>query len=262
MPLMPIYKDFFRFLDAAEAREDLWTDYERLYFNIHRQFLSSYWTNCIGLKFDKLRERVQSIRPGHYSHLLALLKSYDLESMCTETLKRCSSILRWAEEPTVYLIVGFFSPDGFVLPVENRIVIGIGLERYRSFSNLPVVLAHECCHYMQRLCIQQQDNRTLWEAMLSEGICIAFSKMVFPERPLTEHLGIPRGRLNWMRANEKLIWEAIKPALNSTGKDAIEQYLYGVTADNGLRTVARDIPGKAGLYMGFRIAEKFLKGFA
>jgi len=249
MPLVSIYKDFLKFIDASG--KSLWTDYERLYFAPHRQFLSSYWKNCMGLGFEELRGRVEAIKPGDYSHLVSLLRSCDLESVCFSALQKCSRLLQWDDEPMVYLMVGFFSPDGFVITVDGKPVIGIGLERYRSFRNIPVMLAHECCHYMQ--CLAEIpvdgwiDRCTVGEAMLREGICVAFSRMVFPERPLTEHLGMSRGRLNWMRANEKLIWQTMEPALNLMGRDAIQQYLYGAASS-----------GRGGLYIGFRIAEEFL----
>ena len=264
MPLMSIYKDFLKFLDASASGGSLWEDYERLYFTPHKQFLSRYWKDCIGLELGELRKRVQSIKLCHYSHLLSLLRSYDLEEVCLSTLQKCSRLLRWADEPTVYLMVGFFSPDGFVFPLGDRPVVGIGLERYRSFRNLPVILAHESCHYMQHVQSYQFDRCTVGEAMLREGVCIAFSRMVAPDRPLTEHLGMSRGRLNWMRANERLIWQAIEPALDLTGRDAIQQYLYGVphtpdkkTAD-GSRMTRRVSSSRSGLYIGFRMAEKLL----
>lgn len=264
MPLMSIYKDFLKFLDASASGEGLWENYDRLYFTPHRRFLSSYWRDCIGLELEELRERVQSIKLCHYSHLLSLLRSYDLEGSCLSTLEKCSRLLRWANEPTVYLMVGFFSPDGFVIPVGDRPVIGIGLERYRSFRNLPIILAHESCHYMQHIQSYQPDGCTVGEAMLREGTCIAFSRMVVPDRPLAEHLGMSRGRLNWMRANERLIWQTIEPALNFTGRDAIQQHLYGVPHGpgrkdaDGSRMTTRLSSGRSGLYIGFRMAEELL----
>ena len=201
---------------------------------------------------DELRERVRSVKPQHYSHLLSLLESCNLEEVCLSTLQKCSRILQWEDEPLVYLMVGFFSPDGFVISMGSRRVIGIGLERYKSFRNLPVILAHECCHYMQQEKSYQSDRPTLCEAMLREGICIAFSRMVVPDRPLNEHLGVSRGRLNWMRANERLIWRAIKPNLRLTERDAIQQYIYGIPQPPA------DRPQKSGLYIGFRMAEELL----
>ena len=199
---------------------------------------------------DELRERVRAVRPRHYSHLLSLLRSCNLEGVCLSTLQRSSQLLQWSDEPLVYLMVGFFSPDGFVIPVGDRRVIGIGLERYKSFRNLPIILAHECCHYMQQAHPHQSERCTLGEAMLREGICIAFSRMVVPERPLNEHLGMSRGRLNWLRANESPIWQAIEPNLSLTGRKAIQQYIYGTA--RGVNST------RSGLYIGFRMAEETL----
>ena len=264
MPLISIYRDFLEFLDASGSGVDLWQNYERLYFAPHRKFLSSYWSNCIGLTLEELRERVESIKPCHYSDLLSLLGSHDLEGKCLSTLQKCQQLLHWTEEPTVYLMVGFFSPDGFVLSVEGRPVIGIGLERYRSFRNLPIILAHECCHYMQHLRSCKLDGRTLGEAMLREGMCILFSRLVVPDRPVTEHLGISRGRFNWLCANEELLWQILKPVLNLTDENIIQQYIYGVISipDNTVaresETVANINSGKIGSYIGFRMAEELL----
>jgi len=264
MPLMSIYKDFLKFLDASAAGGSLWENYDKLYFTPHRRFLSSYWRDCIGLELEELRKRVQSIQPCHYSHLLSLLRSHDLEGSCLSTLQKCSRLLRWTDEPTVYLMVGFFSPDGFVIPLGDRPVVGIGLERYRSFRNLPIILAHEACHYMQHIQSYQPDRCTVGEAMLREGTCIAFSRMVVPDRPLTDHLSMSRGRLNWMRANERLIWQTIEPALNLSGRDFIQRYLYGVPhgpdkkATDGSPMITRPSPSRSGLYIGLRMAEELL----
>ncbi len=261
MPLMPIYKDFLRFLDATASSGSLWENYQRLYFAPHERFLSSYWKDCMGFAgLDELRERVRAVKSQHYSRLLSLLESYDLEGICLSTLQKCSQILQWKDEPLVYLMVGFFSPDGFVISMGDRRVIGIGLERYKSFRNLPIILAHECCHYMQQEKSYQSDRPTLCEAMLREGICIAFSRMVVPDQPLNEHLGISRGRLNWMRANERLIWQAVKPYIQLTERDAIQQYIYGIPQlPAGVSSTTPDVKSqKSGLYIGFRMAEELL----
>ena len=265
MPLMSIYRDFLEFLDACGPGMDLWRSYERLYFTPHRRFLSSYWSDCIGLGLGELRERVESIKPRHYSHLLSLLKSYDLEGMCHLTLRKCHELLHWTEEPVVYLMVGFFSPDGFVLPVDDKSVIGMGLERYSSFRNIPVILAHECCHYMQHLQLSKPEGCTLGEAMLREGTCILLSSLVLPDRPVTEHLGISRGRLNWVRVNENLLWQILEPAFDLTEENTIQQCIYGIIPDDmiasGSGTTASINSGRIGSYIGFRMAEELLNTY-
>jgi hypothetical protein len=88
--------------------------------------------------------------------------------------------------------------------------------------------------------------------------------MVVPDRPLAEHLGMSRGRLNWIRANERLIWQTIEPALDLTGRDAIQQYLYGIPHSpdnrvaNGSRMITSVNSSKSGLYIGFRMVEELL----
>ena len=67
-----------------------------------------------------------------------------------------------------------------------------------------------------------------------------------------------------MRANEKMIWQIMKPALDLTGMDNIRQYLYGVpnipnkmAVEASCKITSVNFVG-GGLYIGFRIAEEFL----
>lgn len=238
-----------RFLEALPAK-DPWRAYRQQYLSAHREFLKAYWQQCLGLDARAWRERVGLVRPTDYGHLKALLHDRDPRALTEHALARCQALLPVDPEPTVYLMVGFFSPDGYVIRVRNRWVIGIGLERFRHFHLLHLVVAHEYCHYARRMAGWHQ--QTLAEKLVSEGLSVAFTRQAFPRRPLSDHLFVNRARLNWLQEVEASLWEQVRPYLSETDPAVVSCFLY--RGDAGLET-----PPRFGVYLGYRAVQALLR---
>ena len=255
MPIHAIYKDFFRFLEAIDSLdEDLWELYNRRYFQPHRVFFKAYWSAFFPqLDLGTLQDRVRQVRRGHYDTLRQLAGQGELEKIVLDALSRCGENLPGLPEPEIYLLVGFFSADGFILDLDDRPVIGLGLERYRDFRLLDIILAHEYCHYARRLTLglcERTDPETLGQKLLAEGLSVVFSRRVYPKRKLEDHLLMSRHRMSWCRRNEARLESLIGGEMDSSR-------LVSVMFGRG--DPEAGIPPRAGMYLGYRLVERILE---
>ncbi len=213
MPIVSAYRDFLRFLARLGKGRSAWELYQVCYLDHYRDFLLSYWSNFASMDLEQIRKRVERVKRNDYSNLESLLRTEEPEEIVRRALQRCGSVAPVPKEPTIYLMVGFFSSEGFVIRLKGKPVIGIGLERFRDLSSLGLILAHEYCHYLRSSLHEEVEpgkGKTLGEMLLSEGLSAFFSQLVFPEKPLYDHLLITRARYNWCVENEdyltRLAW--------------------------------------------------------
>ena len=99
-------------------------------------------------------------------------------------------------EPDVYLFVGFFSADGKTLEIQGQPAIALGLERFKDFRDLPLLVAHEYGHCAQKVLLKDiipEEGRTLLSCLMPEGLAVLFTEALYPEIPLHRHLFIPAG---------------------------------------------------------------------
>jgi len=246
-----LYQDFLRFTEALSGgRADPWELYQDLYLQPHRAPLEAWWEQCIGRPRSVWADRVRSIRPGDYGLLRSLLEGADLAEVARDTLARCQAALPLSPEPEVYFLVGFFSPDGFTFEVSGRAAIGLGMERLGSLRRLPLLLAHEYGHCYRRALSPPE---SFAERMVDEGLAVALSARVFPERPLPEHLLMSPGQVASLSRYEGRLWAAVEPFLDSREPGTAGRLLYG-------RAGKHEWPSRAGVYLGWRLADEFLRG--
>ncbi len=205
----PLYLDFFKFLDQM-SENDAWPSYERLYLTPHEKFFLAYWKNFAHFDRAQIAERVRRIKKGDYGQLRSLVRLQDPALLAEESLEKCRRIFSFQPEPPVYLFVGFFSVDGATVEVEGFPSIALGLERFRDFKDLPLLLAHEYCHCAQRVLLQDRfspGDASLHFKIVSEGLSVFFSQLVYPDLPLHRHLFLTPERLRWARENEAALLE-------------------------------------------------------
>ncbi len=179
MKIYHLYRDFFRFLKSLEVEKDIWKSFREYYFDKYRDFLSVVWFKYQKYSLRLIRDRVLSIKNGDYSYVEASLKLYDIESNTKLIINDCRKILYTPEVCHIYLFIGFFSPDAFVVKYNNRYVIAVGLERFHNFSNYPILLSHEYCHYVQNMISGELKENKLVKKLVREGIAIYFTKVLF-----------------------------------------------------------------------------------
>ena len=151
MKIFSLYRDFFEFLDQISSQAEKWDLYFTLYYKTHREFLRTYFTHFPLLNTHSLRQRVEAVKQSDYSTLRHLVSTCPPEKMVSEAYARCIRIVPPEEEPDIYLFVGFFSPDGFVMDYQKKPVICFGLERYKDFKLLKTLFVHEYAHFLLNL---------------------------------------------------------------------------------------------------------------
>jgi len=241
MAIRLLYPDFFLFLDRLPGCTDTWQLYRETYFEPHRELLSAYARQVMRLDEDAWRSRVCAVRPEHYSQLRELVEREDVPALVEDALTRCAAAARQDAIPDVALLVGFFSPDAFLFRVEERLCVGVGMERWRDFDALPMFIAHEFAHYLRRSALGDADE-SLAEAVAAEGVATAFSQRVYPERRLHQHLRTSPGRLRWWREHASLLWGKVVPHLSSARADIMHRFMAGDP---------ESVLSRCGVYLGY-----------
>lgn len=250
MTIHSLYKDFFKFLNSLDDKTKIWERYCEIYLVPNKKFLSSYWQKFKYFDLQQIKQRVQVIKRKDYNHLESLINSIDLPLLTQKILKECHSLFPSLEIPDIYLFVGFFSADGFLLELNDKQVLGFGLERFKDFKSFPLLVAHEYGHYVQSL-LSGREGKTPLEKLISEGIAIIFSEKVFPDKPLHKHTFLSLGRLYWAKEHEKELLDLLK-------SDLSPEKLTDIFFAAGDLTLG--IPPRTGYYLGYKIVKELIKG--
>ena len=207
MSVHSLYLDFFRFLDLR-SEDDPWPLYQRLYLQPHERFLMAYWGNFDHFDLDQIAARVRQIKKADYGQLRTLVQRQDPAALAAEALDKCQAIFPLEAQPPIYLFVGFFSADGVTMEMGESPVIALGLERFRDFQDLPLLVSHEYGHFALRGLLKNRSAQgppALFSRVISEGVSVFFSQLVYPEIPLHRHLFLTPDRLRWCRTNQEAL---------------------------------------------------------
>jgi len=250
MKIYSLYKDFFKFLDKISPPLKQWKIYSTYYYEPHKEFLENYFAHFPFINFSSLKQRVELIKTSDYSPLRELISDCSPEEIIIEAYQKCKKIVLPKEEPKVYLLMGFFSPDGFILKFKGKPVICFGLERFKDFRLLRILFAHEYAHFLLHLSKGEVPERKKLEWLLiSEGIATYLSFLAFSSLKLSDHLLFSRDRLNWCQENERYLKE-IYGSGTFTKQELMDFYHKGNSELN--------IPPRAGKYLGFQAVKKCL----
>lgn len=242
MSIELLYVDFFRFLDHFKEG-DPWLLYQRLYLQPHRNFLEAYWETFKHFDEAQIASRVRQIKKEDYGHLRSLINVEDPAGKVEETLEQCRSMLQLPVQPPVYLFVGFFSADGATVEVDGRPSIALGLERFKDFKDLSLLVAHEYCHCAQRLLkrgLFAGAERTLLLSVIAEGLAVLFTESLYPLTPLHRHLFLSPERLQWCKENREAL-------LDLAGADLASAKLVPILFGEGDPNAG--IPPKVGYFV-------------
>ena len=250
MRIFSLYQDFFAFLEKITPGSSKWKIYLTYYLKPHQEFLENYFSHFPLINVSNLRERVERIKASDYSLQKHLTSACPPEKIINESYKKSRSIVSSKEEPEVYLFVGFFSPDAFVMNFRGKSVICFGLERFRDFRLLRILFAHEYAHFLLNLSSGEipEDKKLKW-LLISEGIATYFSSLAFPEYKMPDHFLLRRDTLNWCQANEDYLRD-IYCSERFSSEELIDFFRKG--------NQDLDISPRAGKYLGFRAVRKYL----
>jgi len=224
--------------------KDKWGSFKRYYFYNHRDFLSNLWFQYQGYTRKNIKERVNDIKKEDYAEVESQLKFYDIEDYTHDIITRCRNILYYPDILNIYLIIGFFSPDAFVIKYKDAYVICIGLERFHNFHTYPILLSHEFCHYVQNK-INSEPSDDIFYRLISEGIAVYFSKIVYPQKRDHVHVFLTERRYMSIKENFKEILNIIKESK--------------LKHEDLFRSHCNELPPRIGYFIGYRIITDFIK---
>jgi hypothetical protein len=250
MKVYSLYQDFFKFLEKIKLHQEKWNIYFSCYYQPNQEFFENYFSRFPLIDKASLKQRVEAIKAADYSRLKNLISVCHPEEIIKEAYEKSREVVLPNEEPEVYLLIGFFSPDGFVMHFRGKPVICFGLERFRDFSLLRILFAHEYAHFLLNLGLEEvpEDKRLKW-LLISEGLATHFSLLTFPDSRLSDHFLFRRDRFNWCQENESFLREVFCRGEFSS-KELMEFY------DRGSSDL--DIPPRAGKYLGFQAVKRYL----
>jgi hypothetical protein len=250
MKIFSLYRDFFKFLDRITAHSEQWEIYFTFYYKPHRKFLETYFSHFPLINSLSLKQRVGAVKAAHYSLLRSLVSACPPEKIVLEAFEKCIKIVPPEVEPEVYLFIGFFSPDGFVMEFQGRPVICFGLERFKDFVLLRILFAHEYAHFLLNSSGGEVpgEEKIKW-LLISEGLGTYFSYLAFPGCKLSDHFLFRRDRLNWCQANEARLRDVYCSGRFSK-QELMDIYVKGAPE--------LDIPPQAGKYLGFQAVKRYL----
>ncbi len=246
--IRPLYRDFLRFLRAMEEGEEAWPAYRKFYLEPHRKVVLAHWAQVHGLPLEALKERVEKVRPQHYGLLRFFDQMADLSGLAHEGLKRSSRLLPLSRLPQVYLLVGFFSPDGTVIKVDGEWAIAIGMERLRRASDVALLVAHEYGHVARKI-LGPEEPQTLLSCIVAEGLSTVLVRKAFPDAMFPRHLFLDRRRWNALILCESEAWEEFQKHLHSEDKSLIRSFIWGGGPDG-------KFPPRMGIYLGYRLVDE------
>ena len=237
-------------MGKASSSSRKWKIYSACYYQPHQEFLDKYFSCFPLLDSLALKQRVEKIKVSDYSWLKSLICASPPEKIINHAYQRCIEIVPPGAEPDIYLFVGFFSPDGFVMDFKEKPVICFGLERFRDFRLLKIIYAHEYAHFLLNSSDGDiSERKKLKWLLISEGLGTYFSRLAFPNSRLSDHFLFSRDRLNWCQANESYLRK-----IYCSGKFS-NQELIDFSVKGNLEL---DLPPRAGKYLGFLAVKKYL----
>ena len=245
------FLDFLRKISSSPAgRTKKWPVYLEYYYRPHKEFLDAYFSHSPLADPAVLEERVEAVKAADYAGLKSLCDLSPPEPIIEEAFEKCLAVVSPPRKPEAYLFVGFFSPEGFVMDLRGRPILGFGLERFRDFRLLPVIFAHEYVHYLLRLANPEvPESQNIRWLIISEGLAAVFPAFVFPGLLPADYFLFRRDRLNWCQANEARLRD-----IYCSGRFSPQELLDFYERGNpGL-----DLPPRAAKYLGFRAVQRYL----
>ena len=254
MKVFSLYQQFFDFLDEVASQptqpSDKWPLFFDHYYGPHEEFLGAYFSHMPLIDSSALQGRVNAIKPADYAGLKALCALSPPEKMIKEAYERCCRLASPPQELEVYLLIGFFSPEGFVMDFQGKPVIGFGLERFRDFRLFQVIFAHEYVHFLLRLTnAEVPKEKEIQYFLISEGLATIFPSLVLPGFPLYDYFFFSKERLDWCQANEARLREIYRSERFSA-QELMDFYLRG--------SPDLDLPARVAKYLGYQAIKRYL----
>lgn len=200
---------------------------------------------------------------------------HDIESLVRSSYREAVRILEPSHELDAYLCVGLEMSNAFMVVVNGKPAVGIGLEAYgRTFGTVRIglddlthVLPHELCHAVRAQEADSPlrrffgsddpatafDSEPMYELVVEEGLAGHTGHAAAPALPLEQVLFYAPEDLRWCEKNQDRLLEEFDAQRDlPLGGERYERYFgFGVEGD--------DHPPRTGYYLGYKLVQNYLK---
>lgn len=250
--------NFWRAYDLA-AREP---DSARRVALYQREYLdrgSPGLKDFIRLRIKSAEDLVAAIarQPKYYAAIRpGTLRVREMEEETREAFRRFEALYPDAVFPDVYFLIGVSNTGG----TTSGSGLLIGTEMYgqapgvpqdelpgwmkaalKPIESLPAIVAHESCHFNQKL----PPQKTVLDKAIQEGSCDLIGELI-----AGEIINVPQHA--YANPREAELWREFEADMDST---AIRKWFY-----NG--ATSKDRPADLGYFMGYKIAQAYHAGAA
>ncbi|MDD3625783.1 MAG: hypothetical protein PHV06_00545 [bacterium] len=190
------YTVFFGLLRDWEqlSNEDKQNLFYNKYFNLDPAFFNYIFFNYMNFSEETLNIRISEIKKSDYLNLISLCKNNHPENIIQDTLQKCVKVFKYEKNLDIYLYIGFFCPEGLNIKIKEKSnrIIAIGLERFKDFSSLEIITAHEYGHSL----LEPKEELNIFEKIHREGIAFLFTHLVFPKLPIHKIIFLEQNQLS------------------------------------------------------------------
>ena len=184
--------------------KDKWKAYKALYYDKHSELLSEVWLHYQGYTMKEIKKLALLIEKADYEAVENLLKVYDIEDNTKEIILRCKDLLHHQDLCSIYLFIGFSSPEAFILKYKKKYVICVGLENFKSFHSYPVLLSYWFCNYVLSIRNSMFNGKTS-KKLIRDGISVYFSKLAYPGYKECDYLFLKEEAYNYLKTHSEEI---------------------------------------------------------
>ncbi len=275
MSVSLIYRDF---LDAWTS-SPTWESLQQGYIERHMDLLKVYHANFFTWQAQDpaavLRDYQMrwGAEPEKAANLVERLQSANIKNLMQRGYDAARQLLSPRQDPDAIGFVGLGTSNAFLMMVDGKPTIGVALEVFGKeimgipmpYDDIPLWLAHEFGHavrYAESDCLLAQHARRnfdmadmaanvpLLEILVDEGLATQTSAAAEPDAPPNRVLGFFPDQIAWCEQNWDRLWGELAPRLDSPPGTADYTRYFGFTA--------KDIPPRAGYYVGWKLVRAFL----
>lgn len=194
----------------------------------------------------------------------------DIQKAINKAFARIGYLYPETEIPTLYLFVsGFQTPIYFgdeLIGIGGDMYLGSDYEYYNRvvYEYQKQTMRKECIPvdvvsaYLFRTLPYTSTKSRLLDQMLYRGKIMYLTAQIFDDLPGYEIMGWTKAQWEWCMQNERAIWHLVmdKRDLFKTESLVLTNYL-----NDGPFTseISQDSPGRLGIWLGWRIAQSYMK---
>jgi len=271
--IYPIYNNFVRYLEKKKNHQKKEEDDLLISMYIYpAPHIFEVLFN--GFSADKKVRYINTLTEYSEDDIRTLIQQIEqknITDICKRSLNRCFKFLSINEMPDIYIMIGDYTSPAECYIINGKPTIIIFIEffsdiqlnqkskeqryydaRLKGINSLQIIIANQYA----RLILKQMEvlKNSFTGKLFENGFVSYFTKTIFPEISLAEHLFFTSSELEWCKRNQWFIKRELSVYLHSEDVNIIKKYfLINDRNDN------KWLPKRLGCYVGYRIIEEYFK---